>query len=391
MRSAVILAPSHADSDVRVTRSIDAVRFLYDRTTVFWDDSYPGHRKRGFALEPSTTAHYLLPRSLWRWRALVGRSPFNVDEQKAIVDATLVYVHGSGIDGLLLCQSARRLSRRALVVFDYHDSLPFELAFQLSKRGAESAYPLLWRAHRVVLRRAATALDGLIGISEEQLEEALDILSRQLPTAAIPNLRPFGSSPGRLASVAGEPIELVWVGQVMRGRDLERVIRWVVDSSTDVGLSLHGHVLHQDVVAGARAVLGGRLRTAGVFEGDADLAARLRQRSVGVFMGWDDPMSTGINAIASPNKFFSYVNLGVPVIIDRRLTSLAKMLDRFNAGIAVTGQSEFAEALDLMTARYEHYETGMRQLRAHLATRDLQKELTVYLRELERRSQRTAE
>ena len=63
----------------------------------------------------------------------------------------------------------------------------------------------------------------------------------------------------------------------------------------------------------------------GVFVCDNDILKKLSGKPIGVFLGWNDN-NIGINKLASPNKFFSYINLGVPVIVSGKLENIAILL-----------------------------------------------------------------
>jgi hypothetical protein len=379
-RRAVVLAPNHADGDVRVNRATRAIAGLFTTTDVHWDPDYPGHRCQPTVPAASGRDVYALTRPRWRQLCLLGRDPFVTEVRERIRDADLVYVHASGAEGLLLAEASRRLNSSCRIVFDYHDSLAFEFAYQLRKKGVGWAYQAAWPVHRRMLRRWSRGLDALVGISDEQLGQFEQITGRRLPGLAVPNVREFGDPivvPG--ATAGAGVIDLVWVGHVMMGRDLNRLVDWMMAAAPGAVLNLHGGVLDQGALDQVRARLGDRLRFHGPFAGDGALAARLGPRSVGVFLGWEDEDGTGINAIASPNKFFSYVNIGLPVIVHRRLTGLARQLERHGAGLAVGSDAEFARAVEALGAGYESFARGSQALRAEYAGRDHQQELREHI------------
>ncbi len=134
MQRAIVLAPNHADGDLRVCRANAALAQVVDWVDVHWDAGYVGHRRVSALPRGRGEDHYVTPRPGWLRRALLARDPFVAEVRERIVSGDVVVVHASGIEGLLLCRAARRLNPRARIIFDYHDSIPFELAYQLRKR-----------------------------------------------------------------------------------------------------------------------------------------------------------------------------------------------------------------------------------------------------------------
>lgn len=376
---AIVLAPAHADSDFRVTRATRALAGVSGWTDVFWDERYPGHTRKPSAAGDRGTDHYIAMRARERSNGLAGVLGIPAAARDAASTASLAYVHASGTEGLLLARALKAVNPRLRLIFDYHDSLPFELSYQLRKRRLGLAYRFARPVQDVVLRLLARHVDGVVGISTGQIEQYQRITGYRGLTLAVPNFRGFDAALDRAPGSEGGAPELVWVGQVMVGRDLDRLVDWVARSPSSVTLALHGGVLHESAAEAARVRLGARVRTHGAFAGDRALSARLGARPIGVFLGWDDPDETGINAIASPNKFFSYVNLGIPIIVDSRLEGLAGDLHQCGAGLAVGSATEFAEAVSRIGREYPSFSRGVARLKARYAQRDLEQELGAFI------------
>ncbi len=378
---AVILAPHHADVDVRVRRTILVMAGVFDQVDVFWDAEMLGHRPKEHQEQTNIEEYYVHRQRGKHLISLFGGTTFKAAVVRAVRSASLVYIHASGIEGLVYAREARLHCRSCRIVFDYHDSVAYELYYQLKKLGLIASFAPAWAVYRKVLRRLAGSLDGVVGISRNQVTELEAIAKRKFSSAVIPNLRTFSSDYERAMISAGtEKLSFLWVGQIMLGRDLERIARWISRLKDDTMLHVFGEVINQQAESLIRATLRERTVFHGAYRGDADLLGRLPTSPVGVFLGWDDPCGTGINRIASPNKYFSYVNLAIPVIVDRRLEELAAEVRAWNAGIAVGDQAEFAEAAARLRGDYREFAEGMKRLKANYAAFDTEQVLCNFLK-----------
>lgn len=381
---AVVLAPYHADADERVRRSLRAVARLYSEVNVFWDEAYLGHQFVDASSSQFMGTYGPYSRSgLLPFFLGVGR--FTDDVQDALSHAGLVYVHASGMLGVLYAAAARRVAPGAKVVFDYHDSLRFELRHQAAKVGLAWASRLTWWPYARRLRSLGRVIDGLVGISELQVEECRQVLGRRLPSLVVPNVRTFDSSLEPHSEDGDGHVSFVWLGQVMPGRDLEAVAEGVAGLPPGNRLHVYGQVLSPDVQLRVEAVLGDRVRFHGPFRSDADLADRLPPNPVGVFLGWADPGKTGINGIASPNKFFTYMNLRLPVLLGAELTGLTSEVTRAGAGVVVAGPGDFHRAAAALRSRYSEWAQGMATLKGEYLAHDFEIELAEWLGSLIRR------
>ena len=371
-RRCVVFAPNHADIDSRVVRTAALFADVFDHVDVYWDADYPGHRRP--PTPDNVVNHYVTPPSadhglvaqLRRGRRLVGDLAVKLGKDD------LLYIHGSGIEGLVFAQAAKRSASAVPVVFDYHDSLPFELSYQLEKRGLGWLYRSAWRAYRPVLERLGRHLDAVVGISERQIHQLFGFVGRELPYAVVPNLRDFDDAPPRqVAGASQTPLQLLWVGQVMKGRDLERVATLAKAVTEPWELHVFGNILDEDARRAVEALCGGRATFHGPYRGDQGLRRALPDRSIAVFLGWEDRKNTGINEIASPNKFYSYVNLEVPIIVGDRLKSLAEDVAQHGAGQVVCGPQDFASAVVTLNNNYGEFSMGARRLKTSYRSIDL--------------------
>lgn len=385
---AVIFAPDHADSDMRVRRTIECMAGAFARVDVFWDRQYPGHRFHEWAAESNVSEHYVERRRLRRVRSLVGVPALGRAITEAIVEADVVYIHASGIEGLLYARQARRWNADSTIVFDYHDSLSYELFYQLKKRGLQALFGFLWSIYRFPLRQFARAVDAVVGISPNQVEDLKRLTGREFDAAIVPNVRDFtDAAVPHLATKWSDEISLVWLGQVMRGRDLERLADWTRGLHRNAWLHVFGKVIDPRAEAAVREVLGNRVVFYGQYQADEGIARTLPPNPIGVFLGWEDPFNTGINRIASPNKYFSYINLELPMILDASLEGLAREIREWQAGLAIGSRSDFAAAVDRILIDYPKYVSGVRKLKAFYRALAPDEVLWEFLRDISRRSQ----
>ena len=65
-----------------------------------------------------------------------------------------------------------------------------------------------------------------------------------------------------------------------------------------------------------------------------DIIERIEGYNVaGFFYGWNDIFGLVINKIASPNKDYSYINIGIPIIMRNHMNSLNSCLGNKNDSI----------------------------------------------------------
>lgn len=328
---------------------------------VFWDKEQTGHRG-ATCLGSCSREHYVCRRERNAGILLAGLGWRSLDSASVskIEQAELVYIHASGIEGPLLAAEVRRYNRTCRIVFDYHDSLAFELYYQLDKRGIVWLYKPAWFLLRHTCRYMLRGVDGVVGISQGQLTELKRLTGWSGSTAVVPNVRSFSKT------MSWKPIEgdrLLWIGNVSKGKDLGRLVEWIETSTCEIRLDVFGRIIDEVLKEEISEILGSKVRWQGAFKCDNEIASRISSRAIGVFLGWEDPLRTGINRIASPNKYFTYVNLQVPVILDERLEGLVEEVEAFGAGISVGSQNEFAAAARRIWRDYDCYRSGMMELR----------------------------
>lgn len=376
-----MLSPHHADCDYRVRRVINVMHEMGLGVDIYWDSRYPGHQER-MPFEDHVRELYRENLPGERKRRLLGRPFLHSDIETAVRQSDIVYVNASAIDGLLYARESKRLNPQCKVVYDYHDSLTYELYYQMTKRGLGFLYKFVWPVYKMVCARLARHVDALVGISTKQVDEFPRSSGRMAATASIPNYRTFDDfkfAP-EAPDEAGES-SLVWLGQVMRGRDLEKLSGWI----SRVGTSRRFHVFGKVIDDAASDIvfnqLDGNVSFYGEFKNETDILKRIPPAPVGVFLGWNDPARTNINAHASPNKYFTYVNMGIPVIIASSLSELARHVAECGAGLAVADEAEFAVAVAEIEANYDAFAAGALRLKEKYRQAPPEKTIQVFLEE----------
>lgn len=359
----IMLSPHHADCDYRVRRVINVMHQMGLNVDIYWDERYPGHQiTRPY--EDHVREFYYKNSKNERLLFFLRRSFLNPDIETAIKRSDIVYVNASAIEGLFYAREAKRLKPDCKVVYDYHDSITYELYYQLSKRGLGILYTLIWPFYRVLCAYFAKSVDALVGISNVQVDEFPKAKNSFTATAVVPNFRKFDDFEVHLQMPqSSDSSNLIWLGQVMRGRDLEKLSSWIADHEAQHMLHVYGKVIDES----AMQLVTNKLKTDVVFYGEftseAEILDKVPCAPIGVFLGWEDPAGTNINAHASPNKYFTYINMGIPVIIADSLIELACDVTDYSAGIAVSNQNELAQAVASIEENYFKYAEGVKNLK----------------------------
>ena len=348
------LAPGHSVWDERVLRTVQAANGFYrcglalDRDVV--RDTLPSARERVAARLGREVEVVELP--AWpRVRGLARLTRYvyanRIAGQARALAPAVVHVHESGILGLMVAARVRRALPDARIVFDYHDWIPDEVAG--SVRNVRALYGPAMAAWMPRLRRMARAVDVAVCISPGQAEWTRRELGIQR-TLVVQNVRdapsaaPFGRRDFRP--------QLVWAGHVMRIRRLELVVDVLARlraEGTDAEFSVLGDVTDpgyaDELRAYARARgVEDRITFHGRYHGDGELLRFVGPGALGLTLAMEEKLPTGINRIASANKFFSYMALGVPMLLEAQYENMAGIAASAGAGAAFTGVEGCAAA-----------------------------------------------
>lgn len=350
----LVMAPGHSVWDERVLRSVEVARRVH-RCVLALDRALyaaagPQHVARVRERLGAEVEVVVLP-SWPRVRGLARLTRYlyahRIARQARALAPDVVHVHDTGILGLMVAARVRRALPRARIIFDYNDWIPFEVAALVRNVGA--LYGLAMRAWMPRLRRMARAVDVAVCISPPQAEwtERELGIRRTLVVQCVrdaPTEAPFGRREFRP--------QLVFAGHVMRMRRLELVVDVLAllrAQGTDAEFSVVGDVLEPAYADEVRAYARARgveehVTFHGRYHGDHELLPFLGPGALGLITPLEEKLPTGINRTVSANKFFSYMALGVPVLLDAQHENMAGIATAAGAGAVFTGTEGCAAA-----------------------------------------------
>jgi glycosyltransferase involved in cell wall biosynthesis len=134
------------------------------------------------------------------------------------------------------------------------------------------------------------------------------------------------------------------MGQLMRIRRLEFILQVLHELSLhfpDAHLHIWGAVKDSPYAAALHELIRAHslqehVTFKGAYQSDSEVRDSLTTGTLAIIPGWSDPLGTGINAIASANKFFSYLNLGLPILLEDGLDNMVQLA--VPSGAALTYQ-----------------------------------------------------
>lgn len=338
MRKILLIAPGHDSRDRRINRSIEAIKTVGHEYRVIYESKYKLSSDIG---------------QIWTTKERMYSKRF-LCELKYSFDFDCIWIHDSGLFGLELVRRINRLFREIEIIFDYHDWIEWEIYYQIKK---QILLPKIVRrllyflVLRVVKKRYRKInISVLIGISHKQIE----ILGRNLglnvrECIVVPNTRK------RLVVDAfrftgSENDGVLWIGNVMRGRDLEKLADFIehynnINQDGKLILYLVGRILSIDLYESLRSRV--KVVYLGEFSEDKDIVDKIAGKNlIGFFYGWIDSFNTGINAIASPNKVYSMLNIQIPLILGGRLREAYDSFDKLDVIQFIWGEQDFVDSIN---------------------------------------------
>jgi len=290
---------------------------------------------------PSVSSNKGLARlqRLWKAPAFV--------RQVEMLKPDLIHVHESGLLGLWLSFCFKRVFPRTNVFFDYHDWIPFELSVFLghSRLLYLVMLPLLTRLCALL----ASRLDGVIAVSNGQASWVAQRLGCKR-VLVVPNVRPMLPP----ASFQGDHFvpALIFVGNVMRSRLLERVVQLLPSPRLRAFtprfevFGMFADPAYQDDLTrqAEESGVSGSLVFHGSYGSDSEIRSALGAGALAYLF----PLTfvanpSGIEAISSSNKFFSYATLGLPMLVHSSYKEMVSILLSHRAGFVFSSLDELAE------------------------------------------------
>lgn len=366
MNEILIFAPGHDELDKRVLRTIKIFSKKFDRVVVVYESRFS--LKREFHFFDNVDVLYVDDTKPFLKVFPKLNSFLKVFEN---VNIQNIYIHDSGLLGLLLVKKISRfLSNDSKIIFDYHDFISWEIHYQLSKLLKKSAVQFLGSKLTFLFGfylRKFVSLDGIVGISEPQIQSLKIFLGYDSERAslAIPNTRAFIDDLGcNLDFDRSDMCDFLWVGNIVDGRDLPVTLEYLdqVYKVKKFNFYVFGKVISNSIFD----VLSSKpyFSYLGEFHSDKDIFDCVRgKKIVALFFGWDDVFNVGINEIASPNKVYSYINVGVPVLLHEKVNSHDFSMES-GIGEIFHDFDSFYKAVLLISLNYKNYRESVAKNRS---------------------------
>jgi hypothetical protein len=154
--------------------------------------------------------------------------------------------------------------------------------------------------------------------------------------------------------------ELLWIGNVMRGRDLEIIIKILAEKNFS-RFNIIGNILDVSFQKEIINILGDRVVFHGSFSDENNINEIIKFKPIGIYLGWDDPYNTLINEMSSPNKIYTYINLSIPFIFSSKFINKHSIIDE-TVGCSINAISyskitseELENAFNKISSNYELY------------------------------------
>lgn len=358
LESLLVLSPGHNEIDRRVNRSIKVFSEKFKHVFLLYESRFS--LKANCDFPPNVNVLYVEDTQP-KFKVLPQLSPFIRTIQQNNLPVENIYIHDSGLFGLLLANKLKKsLGRKSKIVLDYHDYVPWEIHYQLGKLVSNSFLnkkigTLLLSMFSLYFRtRKYYVLDGSVGISDPQVKSLIKWLSNcsGLTNISIPNTREKLRIDLDFKNYSDQCANFFWIGNIVNGRDLPFTIEYLDNLAKFHNFKFYvfGKVISQEVFN----LLSNKhyFHYMGEFKKDTDMLSVCQNKKIiALFFGWDDKYQIGINEISSPNKVYSYVNLGVPTLLHAKVNP-AVFDSKDKIGIIFDDFESFKNAYELISENY---------------------------------------
>jgi len=258
----------------------------------------------------------------------------------------IIHIHESGRLGLLLSFCIRHLMPSSKIIFDYHDWIPLEIA-QLC-RNIKPIYNGTWPFFLRYYRYLSKSVDIFVCVSPGHAEWTQKKLGA-VNTIVVQNVRDY--CPPVQVNNGAVRHEIMFAGHVMRERKIEYAIDVIMElniQSVKAKLLICGKVLEEDYVKDLILYAKNKgVDDCIVFSGDYSsseaLAKFIMRGTIGYWNLNYQEFDTGIEKITSGNKFFTYLSLGLPVLLEEGFDNMADILMENKAGYTFHSVKDFAD------------------------------------------------
>jgi len=333
----VFVAPGHLVYDERVVRTINIAK-NYGYCYYLIDKEYYDNIQEKETAIIKEVEHALgeniniLPLPCWKKIRIINRLSkflyaYKIAKQVKTINPDIVHVHECGSLGILICYLIKKFNVNCKIIFDYHDWIPFEVA--KSVKGIKTLYnivlPLSLRWHKYL----AKSIDIVVCISDGQAKWTKNFLDIS-NIIVVQNVR----EPLNIQEYSAKTKNrLIFIGNVMRCRGIEFAIDTVANLNKmglNVCLDICGHIIDKaygNILRNyaKKAGIEDKVIFHGRYRNNQELLKIIGRGSIGIILGIKYKLNTNIEKIASANKFFSYLTLGVPILIEKGFDNMIEI------------------------------------------------------------------
>jgi glycosyltransferase involved in cell wall biosynthesis len=242
------------------------------------------------------------------------------------------HVHESGTFGLNIISS---LPGGKKIFFDYHDWIPFEIQ---EKVGSGLTYNLVYLFFRkVYIKTILRKLTAVVFISDGAKEYFIKFYGN-IKSFVVPNSRKILENEPLLEKELlpldkdnNNLIELLWVGNVMPLRQIERLfdIREHLMSSikrANIKISIWGRIKDDEYAEKIKNIEKQSLNKNeesylifnGSYQSETEIIPLKNYYTFGISFGWKEKVDTGLNKISCPTKMYSYGLINIIGLLENK-------------------------------------------------------------------------
>lgn len=368
IKKLLIIAPGHSENDARVNRTIKIFAQLFDCVNVIYESRFSLNyhpitleNVNFYYIVDTEPLFKVIPR-LFLYKKFILKNDLLAEN---------IYIHDSGLLGLFIAEILKKSSPSVKkIIFDYHDLIQWEIYYQTKKIATNSTASkyigkLILNIILLFFSRKKITIDGLVGISRSQIDNFFNLFKccDGVPFIVVPNTRRRIEYSYENKMYNDKLADFLWVGNIVNGRDLSSTIQYLdqLIKKYDFKFYIFGRNNSSEVFR----LLEERsyCKYIGEFLSDYELFQFIHNKKViALFFGWDDKFNVGINKIASPNKVYSYLNFGAPVLLKNNVNP--QDFKKFNEiGCAFDNFLDFEDSYLHISNNYGRYKLEFYKLR----------------------------
>lgn len=264
------------------------------------------------------------------------------------------HVHESGTFGLNISSN---LPRNRKIIFDYHDWIPFEI---YEKVGSGILYKMIYLFFRTIYIKAALKqLKAVVFISDGARDYFNEFYGK-IDSFVVPNSRQRLENNSKEINIPNSnfensmrQIELLWVGNVMPLRQIERLfeIRDCLISKNNelsVKISIWGRIKDDDYAKKIKDIEKNSLSKSeqsfltfnGEYKKETEIYTLKNYLTFGFSFGWNEEIDTGLNKIACPTKMYSYGLIKIIGFLEGKCEDQNAKLEKSNLNLGFSNNEE---------------------------------------------------